>query len=165
MGMGSRREQAAAALQGLLERKQQGVTTVMLRNIPTRYTQRLLLRGLQDLSCTHDMDLLYLPLDSRKQRNLGYAFVDCCTPEAAEAFCDVVRGVKLPLFKSSKVLDTCPAKVQGFSRNLKAVLKNLGKGKNLGPEFQPLVFDPATCRQIPLIPLLGPAAAAPDAAC
>ncbi|KAJ7954414.1 protein terminal ear1 [Quillaja saponaria] len=70
-------------------------TTVMIRNIPNKYSQKLLLNML-DNHCIHcneqiddvddqplsTYDFVYLPIDFKNKCNVGYGFVNMTTPEA-----------------------------------------------------------------------------------
>ncbi|KAI9484363.1 RNA recognition motif 2-domain-containing protein [Zychaea mexicana] len=50
-------------------------TTLLIRNIPRNFTQQMLK---EDLDATHSgtYDFLFLSFDSRRNRNVGYAFVN-----------------------------------------------------------------------------------------
>lgn len=52
-----------------------GMTTIMLRNIPNKYTQKMLLDVInQNFSGLYDF--FYLPIDFRNKCNVGYAFIN-----------------------------------------------------------------------------------------
>ena len=50
------------------------VTTMMLRNIPNKYTQNSLLQEINDLGFVGSFDFFYLPMDVHNRSNVGYAF-------------------------------------------------------------------------------------------
>jgi hypothetical protein len=54
-------------------------TTVMVKNIPNKYTQRNLL-DLIDVNYAGTYDFFYLPIDFKNKCNLGYAFINFRNP-------------------------------------------------------------------------------------
>ena len=50
-------------------------TTVMIRHIPNKYTQRMLLQEI-NRHCQGKYDFFYLPIDYMNSANVGYAFVN-----------------------------------------------------------------------------------------
>merc|ERR1719321_875490 len=53
-----------------------GRTTVMLRNIPNNYTRAKLLELLDKEGFLACYDFIYLPMDFKRNANLGYAFLN-----------------------------------------------------------------------------------------
>lgn len=100
-----------------------GITTVMIRQVPRCYTQRMLLdevnsRGFEGLA-----DFIYLPFDVKKNVNVGYGFLSFVDSKSAQAFRDTFDGM--------------------FLDNLEALMAKVG-GKNKGKPPQPLRVHPAT---------------------
>merc|ERR1719183_2274407 len=60
------------------------LTTVMLRNLPNRYTRAMLLELLDEEGFAGRYNFVYLPIDFKTHCGLGYAFVDLHEPEVAE---------------------------------------------------------------------------------
>jgi hypothetical protein len=58
-------------------------TTVMLKGLPEGYTRSDLLQLFDDEGFFGRFDFLYVPVDFKKQRNLGYALVNAVSPSEA----------------------------------------------------------------------------------
>jgi hypothetical protein len=65
-------------------------TTVMIRNIPNKYTQDQLLDEIFETGC--DVDFLHLPMVTKSQTNMGYAFANFSSPEEAFNFMTMFDG-------------------------------------------------------------------------
>lgn len=116
-------------------------TTLMIRNIPRKYSQRQLLTDLNEAyAFTHGVDFFYLPTDLGTGRNLGYCFVNFLRPADAEAVKQTLH--KFRLFNAAKSgLSIGYADVQGFEQNLRNVRRSLmHRIKNR--EYRPLVAGP-----------------------
>merc|ERR1719253_1214 len=90
------------------------VTTVMLRNIPSRYSQQALLAELT--SAGFELDYFYLPMDFRKHANAGYAFLNFVHEAQVGAFRQHYDGQRLQV-RSPKLLQVVPACLQGYAAN------------------------------------------------
>lgn len=91
------------------------VTTVMLRNIPNKYTRAGLLVALSDYgfdpaSCNN----LYLPMDTESGCNLGYAFLNFVSHGHALEFKNRFDGCRLPSSGSRKICSVVWANKQGL---------------------------------------------------
>jgi len=95
------------------------VTTVMMRNLPNKYTQQMLLEELQDggFRLQQDFDFFYLPMDHSNAANLGYCFINFVETALANAFAAAFQGKKMRRFNSNKTVVVMPASVQGYERN------------------------------------------------
>lgn len=91
--------------------------TVMMRNLPNKYTQHLLLQELAQPDFQAKYDFLYLPIDPETHVNRGYAFINFISPSYAYLFKSRYEGKKLKGFSSDKVLSIVPAALQGFEAN------------------------------------------------
>mmetsp|Transcript_91998 Transcript_91998/g.201626 ORF Transcript_91998/g.201626 Transcript_91998/m.201626 type:complete len:355 (+) Transcript_91998:102-1166(+) len=126
---------------------QSGYTTVMLRNIPNKYTQQMLIDQLHQMGYRGAIDYLYLPIDFSNRCNCGYCFINFRSGAARQHFVDRFDGQPvqtcLPGFNSYKVCQVTRAKWQGRDENV----KRLKSGPELmgmlvaHPEWLPLVFD------------------------
>eukprot|EP00928_Gymnodinium_smaydae_P009179 TRINITY_DN13398_c1_g3_i1.p1 TRINITY_DN13398_c1_g3~~TRINITY_DN13398_c1_g3_i1.p1 ORF type:complete len:480 (+),score=120.26 TRINITY_DN13398_c1_g3_i1:181-1620(+) len=120
-------------------------TTVMLRNIPNKYTREMLIKQLsQDFS--GQFDFMYLPIDFKNKCNVGYGFINFRTPEYCDLFVMKFHGVDvrkcLPGLNSRKIVEVTPARVQGLIENVRR-LKNSPVMNQLvdHPEWMPLLFN------------------------
>jgi hypothetical protein len=98
-------------------RSQELWTTVMIRNIPCRYSQDELYLEVAEIGFA--FNFLYLPPARRSPGNLGYAFVNFVDPTHALAFVEAFTGhafVCQP--KSKKRAEVMFAKLQGFEENV-----------------------------------------------
>jgi len=91
--------------------------TVMMRNLPNKYTQQLLIEELNSTGFAGGYDFLYLPIDPETNANKGYAFVNFTSPINAWTFKMTFDGRKMSRFKSEKVVSVTPAALQGFEAN------------------------------------------------
>ncbi|KAF4694827.1 hypothetical protein FOZ62_015232, partial [Perkinsus olseni] len=115
-------------------------TTVMLRNIPNKYTQRMLLEVLAEEGFADKVDFFYLPIDFRNKCNVGYAFINLCSHEYALQFMNVFHHYKLTAFNSLKVCETGFARIQGLQANINHY-RNSPVNEVSIPEYRPLLFS------------------------
>ncbi|KAM7482654.1 hypothetical protein LguiB_007237 [Lonicera macranthoides] len=129
-------------------------TTVMIKNIPNKYTRELLVKFLENHCLTENQknasseegivsafDFIYLPMDFRTGVNKGYAFVNFTNPKAVWRFYNACDRMKWDLFESPKICEIVSAKLQG-----KEALKNHFEKSRFAcetDEFLPLCFSPA----------------------
>ncbi|CAE8714520.1 unnamed protein product [Polarella glacialis] len=97
----------------------QPVTTMMLRNIPNKYTQNSLLQEINDLGFSGTFDFFYLPMDVHNRSNVGYAFINFLLPEDAERFRQAFSEHHFQRFQSRKISSVCTAHVQGLDENMR----------------------------------------------
>jgi len=90
------------------------VTTVMLRNIPSRYNQPTLLQEVYAAGFEGLVDFFYLPIDFQKKTNAGYAFLNFTAVEHVTAFRRRFDGERLG---GGKLLAVVPAAIQGYAAN------------------------------------------------
>jgi len=120
-------------------------TTVMLRNIPNKYSRDMLVEQLSH-KYKGMFDFMYLPIDFKNKCNVGYGFVNFRTAELCSQFVQSFNGVDvrkcLPGFNSRKVVEVTPARVQGLQDNVRR-LRNSPVMSQLKdhPDWLPLLFD------------------------
>ena len=87
-------------------------TTLMIRNIPNKYTKELMLETIdEDFRDTYDF--FYLPIDFNNNCNVGYAFINFKELKHIEPFYKKFNGKKWPIFNSEKVCSIKYARIQG----------------------------------------------------
>lgn len=87
-------------------------TTFMIRNIPNKYTQQMLI-DLVNESHRGSYDFLYLRMDFKNKCNVGYAFINFPNPKDAVSFAIRVCGKKWSKFNSEKICSMSYANIQG----------------------------------------------------
>jgi hypothetical protein len=123
------------------------VTTIMIRNIPRKCTQRMLVADLTDAGFGETFDFVYLPTDISSAKNLGYAFVNFTHPEYASSFREVFHKKHLSSMRGSRTgLSVSPAVIQGFDANVENVMKNASVHRIRNPEYLPMVVNRETSR-------------------
>ncbi len=65
----------------------------MIRNIPNKYTQQMLLDFLNE-SHRGSFDFLYLRMDFKNRCNVGYAFINLAQPMSVLSLADRLLGKK-----------------------------------------------------------------------
>ncbi|CEG45527.1 mei2-like protein [Plasmopara halstedii] len=87
-------------------------TTLMIRNIPNKYTQQMLLA---EINSNHrgNYDFFYLPIDFKNKCNMGYAFINFIEAAHIELFHKNFNGQKWTNFNSEKVCAISYARLQG----------------------------------------------------
>ncbi|XP_078441646.1 protein MEI2-like 4 [Wolffia australiana] len=120
-----RRGDAAAAPMGQLENKRQyeldlekissgqdSRTTLMIKNIPNKYTSKMLLASIDERH-RGTYDFIYLPIDFKNKCNVGYAFINMVDPLQIIPFFQTFNGKKWEKFNSEKVASLAYARIQG----------------------------------------------------
>ncbi|KAI9071249.1 hypothetical protein K1719_014705 [Acacia pycnantha] len=87
-------------------------TTLMIKNIPNKYTSKMLLAAI-DEQCRGTYDFLYLPIDFKNKCNVGYAFINMTDPTQIIPFHKAFNGKKWEKFNSEKVASLAYARIQG----------------------------------------------------
>ncbi|KAK1302676.1 Protein MEI2-like 2 [Acorus calamus] len=87
-------------------------TTLMIKNIPNKYTSKMLLTAI-DEHHRGTYDFLYLPIDFKNKCNVGYAFINMVSPLYIVPFYQAFNGKKWEKFNSEKVASLAYARIQG----------------------------------------------------
>lgn len=87
-------------------------TTLMLKNIPNKYSSKMLLAAI-DENHRGTYDFLYLPIDFKNKCNVGYAFINMVSPSHIIPFYQDFNGKRWDKFNSEKVASLAYARIQG----------------------------------------------------
>lgn len=119
-------------------------TTMMLRNIPNRYSQHELIEELGVLGFAGSFDFLYAPMDFGTMGNVGYAFINFTSSDWAARFQLDLEGFVFAKHQKKsvkKVSTVSVAHLQGLEANLhhyqKSAVTGRGRSKNCGPIVLP----------------------------
>ena len=88
-------------------------TTIMIRNIPIKYTDEKLNEEFKEFHGKYDC--LYMPYDYEKNGNRGYAFINFVNSLHILLFYEKFNGKKWIHFESSKICELNMAHFQGFN--------------------------------------------------
>ncbi len=112
-------------------------TTIMIRNIPNKYTQIMLLSEI-DVAFKQGYDFFYLPIDFKNRCNIGYAFINFMDPQRIIPFWNEFNGQRWHNFNSEKVCAMSYARIQGKASMI-ARFQNSSLMER-GDEYRPLIF-------------------------
>ena len=104
----------------------------MIKNIPIRYTDEMLMKELEEFE--GKFDCLYLPYDSQQCGNKGYAFINFTHTFHILLFYDKFEGKPWNPFESRKICELKFAKYQGINE--------IKKHSDRYKEKKPLFFTP-----------------------
>lgn len=112
-------------------------TTVMVRNIPNKYSQRMLL---EEVNVNHQgkYDFFYLPIDFKNRCNVGYCFINFIEPAYITAFVKDFEGQRWKSFNSEKVCTITFARIQGKNAMISRFQNSTLLEKD--NEYKPLLF-------------------------
>jgi hypothetical protein len=112
-------------------------TTVMVRNIPNKYSQAMLLDEIRN-AVNASYDFFYLPIDFRNRCNVGYAFINFSDPANVVDFFTLFNGRRWAHFNSEKVCAVTYARIQGKA----ALISRFQNSSLLDREdsYRPLLF-------------------------
>lgn len=114
-------------------------TSLMVRNIPNKYTQQMLLSEFAEGGHgTDKIDFFYLPIDFKNRCNRGYAFVNFVDAPDIVPFHERYNGRRWRVFNSDKICDITYARIQGKAAMTKRFQNSALMEKD--DEYKPLVF-------------------------
>lgn len=109
----------------------------MIRNIPNKYTQQLLLEEFNK-NFKVKFDFFYLPIDYNNACNVGYAFINFIHSKFIPAFYNEFNGKKWNRFNSEKICSLTYARIQGTGalrnhfKNSHVMQQKVNKKNNIG---------------------------------
>eukprot|EP01118_Nematostelium_gracile_P011773 TRINITY_DN4235_c0_g1_i4.p1 TRINITY_DN4235_c0_g1~~TRINITY_DN4235_c0_g1_i4.p1 ORF type:complete len:720 (+),score=121.49 TRINITY_DN4235_c0_g1_i4:327-2486(+) len=87
-------------------------TTLMIKNIPNKYNQKMLLAAVDDKH-RGSYDFFYLPIDFKNKCNVGYAFINFIGYDFIRSFYEEFNNKRWEKFNSEKVCNITYARIQG----------------------------------------------------
>lgn len=120
----------------------EGVTTIMMRNLPRKYTSWDLVYELERFTTRASFDFVYVPWDRSSVTNMSYAFVNFV--DSGVAMC-ITRHMDGRAWAGSpgRVARIRPAHVQGLAVNLERFQMQVASKGAIVDEHAPLVFEQA----------------------
>eukprot|EP00903_Cladosiphon_okamuranus_P021478 g19745.t1 len=115
-------------------------TTIMVRNIPNKYTQTMLLQEI-DASYRGAYDFFYLPIDFKNKCNVGYAFINFIDYRRIVPFFREFNAQRWKNFNSEKVCAISYARIQGKASMISRFQNSSLMEKD--GEYRPLIFHSA----------------------
>jgi len=112
-------------------------TTVMVRNIPNKYNQQMLL---EEVNVRHQgtYDFFYLPIDFKNRCNVGYCFINFLEPKFIIPFVREFNGQRWMSFNSEKICAVTFARIQGRAAMISRFQNSSLLEKD--NEYRPLLF-------------------------
>jgi len=113
--------------------------TLMIRNIPNKYSQSTMLDMLDKAGLSNTYDFLYLPKDFRNGAGLGYAFINFVDAKYTVILYDKFHNKRWDEHNSRKVCEITYGRVQGRD-NLINHFKS-AKFPSNDSEYLPLIYE------------------------
>jgi len=115
-------------------------TTMMIRNIPNRYSQEELIDELDRLGFGQSFDFFYSPIDVGTLANVGYAFVNFIDATWARQCQEVIDGYAFEKYQKAsktKMATVSVAHLQGLEANIRhyenSKVSRKARSKRSGP--------------------------------
>ncbi|CAK0850720.1 unnamed protein product [Prorocentrum cordatum] len=100
------------------EHAEENATTVMLRNLPPSYTRQMLIDMIAAKGFLRHCDFLYLPINFKRNLNVGYAFLNFTSREQTELFFAAFEGFSGWDVPSGQVCSVCWSETKGLKANI-----------------------------------------------
>lgn len=131
-------------------------TTLMLRGIPRSFTEEDLIRHIERVAGGQCFDFIYLPWDTKRNANMGFAFVNCVEPRVAHELLNKIQAQTISFARDTlRPITALFGHVQGLTLN---VAHYIGSSVVVeGQEHSPIIFhagrritfQDAVCRFVP----------------
>jgi hypothetical protein len=123
-------------------------TTVMLRNLPCRFTRKDLIRALDQKGFGGAYNFVYLPIDFASGMSMGYAFVNLNDGEQTQHFIQRFDGQRhWPRKISIKICQATLSHTQGLEANVTRFQNSPVMSDEVPERFKPALFVGA--QQVP----------------
>lgn len=138
----------------------QEMTTVIVRNVAQRYTQRMLVQLFDHHGFDRCYDFVHLHVNlQNRAQHLGICIVNFVKAKYAKEFMEAFNGFQIPNSKTKggRGLIVVPGKVQGYEANVRQWFVQSHQEGYVAPEYQPLIFDPNSGKELrfPANPFFG----------
>merc|ERR1711951_74226 len=117
-------------------------TTIMMRNIPNKYTKSTLLGLIQnELPGIMECDFFYLPIDFRSKSNMGYCFINFEQPKQARTFMKYFKDFSGWQFNSNKKAEVIWSQpFQGLAGHIDRYRNSPVMHDSVDEEYKPSIF-------------------------
>jgi len=115
-------------------------TTLHIRNLPCSFKRATLVELMDATGLAQQYDFVYLPMDFRTKKSIGYAFVNFRSSTAALLFRATMDGFSQWPTASHKVCSVQWSDTQGFGDNVRLIIKSKVMKKQCPEDFKPTVF-------------------------
>ncbi|CAK0858286.1 unnamed protein product [Prorocentrum cordatum] len=114
------------------------ITTLMLRNLPQKYTPDVLLKEVKEvLGSKVSFNFLHLPWDAPGRCNAGFAFINCCDVEGVQACRTLFEDYLFRRGTRNKACKVFVAHIQGLENNL---IHLMGTAVAASSTHDPVIF-------------------------
>uniref|UniRef100_A0A7S0ZVS2 Mei2-like C-terminal RNA recognition motif domain-containing protein n=1 Tax=Noctiluca scintillans TaxID=2966 RepID=A0A7S0ZVS2_NOCSC len=118
----------------------EGTVTLMVQKVPRCYTADTILSEFGEHCDVSLCDMLRLPLVPTCESNIGFAFVNFATTEAAQSCFYAMSGRSWSMARTEKPCRIVAARIQGLRENLEHYILNQ-KHERLQPPFSPILVS------------------------
>lgn len=126
-----------ASIWGKQKRKAPTNTSVVLKNLPERCTNAMVIELLAQVGLTGQYDFLYVPTDFRDFTAFGYAFVNFVGPEQAQVAIDRLSGLE---FSATALEAIWCADHQGYSVHVRRYRNSPVMHATVPEIYKPMIF-------------------------